>query len=92
MRTAARTRSGPANDMGGTRDVRLAETRFCCRLSERFVTDSQGVPDDVRGGTGHARATPAPPKGKHGVQPAPRPRQVPVPPGKGFLEMAFQSW
>eukprot|EP00661_Eupelagonemidae_sp_cell13_P013634 gene13634-biopygen17039 len=33
----------------GILSVRLAGTRFCCRLPESFVTDRQGVPDDVRG-------------------------------------------
>eukprot|EP00661_Eupelagonemidae_sp_cell13_P017955 gene17955-biopygen9912 len=33
------------------------------------------------GGTGNARAMPAPPQAKRSLQPAPRPRHLPVPPG-----------
>eukprot|EP00661_Eupelagonemidae_sp_cell13_P010367 gene10367-biopygen18286 len=36
--------------------VRFAETIFFCRLRDSFVTDSQGVPDDVRGNRTVARA------------------------------------
>eukprot|EP00661_Eupelagonemidae_sp_cell13_P022577 gene22577-biopygen5767 len=52
IQTAARARSGRANDMGGIRDVRLAETSARLFDPESFVTESRSATCDVGGTPG----------------------------------------